>query len=193
MEPSLITNSFESVFAQYQATNADLLRRKNENDNMLSSFVERYGRHFSNGPIPITPISRTHPTGSEATPLGSISMRYSPRGQAFQPSWSTIGPLPYESPTRASFMNVNNALPMNLLSSRSGLVGPTGHDWTSDKNGVANSRDRRQGLLNQEPTSTPGLDNVGSPLERAGQTHLEQDQVTPKPKRKASLNRSSRP
>ena len=90
-------------------------------------------------------------------------------------------------------MDVNNAFPMNLLSSRSGLVGATGHDWTWDKNGVAIPRDPRQGLLNPEPTSTPGLNNVGSPLESAGQIRQEQDQVTPTPKKKASLNRSSRP
>ena len=186
LEPSLITNSFESVFARYQATKADLLRKRDENELMLSSFLERYGRHFSNGPIPISPINRTHLTGSEAAPLASFQTGYSPRGQAFHPSWGAIRPPPYESPTQATFVDMNSTFPMKSLSRRS-PAGATGYEWTWDNNGVAIPRDPGQGLLNQESSSRQVQNNGESPLDSAGRIHQEQDQVIPRQKKQASL------
>lgn len=153
---------------------------------MLSTFLKRYGGHFSNGPLPVSPTNRFQPTGSEAPLLAGIQTGSSPRGQAFHPSWGTIRPPPYESPTQATFMNINNVFPMKPLSGRSGRVG-AGQDWTWDNNGVAIPRDPGQGLLNEEPDVRQGRVNVESPLESADQIYQTQNDVLPKQKKQASL------
>lgn len=152
---------------------------------MLSSFLDRYGRHISNGPIPISPTNRTQPTGSEVAPLAGVQTGYSPNTQTF-PLSRTIRPPPYESPTQGTFTDINVATRMRSWPGRSGHVVAGGHDWTWDNDGVALQRDPGQGVLNEEPSSRLGQTNVKRPLGSAGQIDQKEDEVSPKQKKQAS-------
>lgn len=158
---------------------------------MLSSFLERYGGRFSNGPIPVSPTNRIHPTGSETASLASFQTGYSPRGHGFQASWSAIRPPPYESPTQATFVDANNALLIKPLPGRSsGPLSATGHEWTWDNTGTAIPRDLGQVPINQEPSSTHRQNDIEGPFESVGLIYQEQGQVSPKQKNQASLRES---
>ena len=154
---------------------------------MLSSFLERYGRHFSNGPIPISPINRPRFTGPEATPLASFHTGYSPRGQADHPSWGAIRPPPYESPTQTTFIGRRNPVPLQLPRGQSGPVGAFGYDWTWDNNGFPTPYDTTQSLGNQATSGRQERNFQQGSLQSAGPVSQRQDENVPKQTKKASL------
>ena len=51
LDPYLATDSYEAIISRYKARRAQVEQELQENENILSSFMNHYGNRFSNGPI----------------------------------------------------------------------------------------------------------------------------------------------
>ncbi|KAI9715848.1 MAG: hypothetical protein M1812_005668 [Candelaria pacifica] len=101
LDPALITESVAATLSRYAAQQEELLRKKNENEQMLSACFTQYMDNLTG---PISPGVRSPVTGAAAGPFASVHTGYVPKGS----HQMSPRPLPYVSPTRSRFSNVGN-------------------------------------------------------------------------------------
>ncbi|KAI9797376.1 MAG: hypothetical protein M1835_001043 [Candelina submexicana] len=104
LDPALITESVTATLSRYKNQQEEILRKKNENEQMLSAFLTQYKADLMG---PISPGVRSPVTGAAAGPFASVHKGYVPNGS----QQINTRPLPYVSPTRPRFSKAGTFQP----------------------------------------------------------------------------------